>query len=167
MSLVTNIATAYRAPRVAFRRELGQLAEPRSLMIALLFCVLTYVSRMPEIAAISHLEGDDIDTRNGRYGAMFVSTILFAPLMMYFIAFLAHAVIRLFGGQATWGEARLALFWAALASSPLVLISGALKVFSPGAPFLVAQLLTAVVFLWQWAACIAVAEFGERVKEPA
>ncbi|MEM7437983.1 MAG: hypothetical protein AAF393_00180 [Pseudomonadota bacterium] len=167
MSLLTNIARAYRAPRQALASELAQLAEPRTLMIGMLFCLLTFVSRMPEIAAVSFAEGDDAETRNGRYGAMFVSTVLFAPLMMYFIAWVAHAVLRLIGGQATWAEARLAFFWAALVTVPLVLISGALKVFSPGPLFFVAQLLTAVVFLWQWATCIAATEFGERGSEPA
>ncbi|MBC6441839.1 MAG: hypothetical protein GDA53_01725 [Rhodobacteraceae bacterium] len=167
MSLVTNILRAYRAPRAALGNELAQLAEPRTLMIGILFCLLTFVARMPEVAAVSFAAGDDAATRNGRYGAMFVSTILFAPLMMYFIAGLAHALLRPFGGRATWGEARLVFFWATLVTAPLVLMSGALKVFSPGPAFLIAQLVTAMVFLWQWITCIAATEFGAHGSKPA
>lgn len=167
MSLVANIARAYRAPRDAFRAELAQLSEPRTLMFAVLFGLLTFVARMPEIAALSFVAEDDPATRNARYGSMFVACVIMLPLFMYLIGFVAHAVMRLFGGRASWAEARLAFFWSALVSAPLVLIGGALKVFSPGTAFMVAQLLTAVVFFGQWAMCIAVAEFGEHGQEPA
>lgn len=167
MSLVANIGQAYRAPRAAFRQELDRLREPRSLMIVVLFCLLSFIARMPEVSALSHLAEDDAETRSARFGAMFVATVLFAPLVLYVLGFVAHAILSLFGGRASWAEARLALFWSALVTSPLVLTGGVLKVFSPDVGFLVAQILTAVVFFWQWATCIAVSEFGMRHREPA
>lgn len=167
MSLVANIARAYRAPRVAFRAELAQMREPRTLMFAVLFGLLTFISQWPDISAVSFAAEDSPDVRNARYGSMFVATVMFLPLFMYLIGFLARAVVGLFGGRANWAEARLAFFWAALVTSPLVLIGGALEVFSPGPGFWVAQMLTAVVFFWQWATCIAVAEFGMSEGKPA
>lgn len=167
MSLVANIARAHRAPRQAFQIERARASEPRLVMFAVLFGVLTFVNRWPDISAISFLAEDTADIRNARYGSMFVSTVIFLPLVMYLIGLLAHAVMIPFGGRASWADARLAFFWSALVSSPLVLIGGALKVFSPGVGFLVAQALTAVVFFWQWATCIAVAEFGMHDGESA
>lgn len=167
MSLLADIGQAYRAPRAAMERQLSVVTEPRLLMFVVLFCVLSYVARLPEIAAISHLAEDDPDTRAARFGAMFVSTILMAPLLMYGVATLSHAILRLFGGRASWQEARLALFWAALVTVPLVLIGGVLKVFSPGSGILVATVLTAVVFFWQWVTCLAVVEFSRPAGEPA
>lgn len=167
MSLVSGILRAYAAPRQAFAAELARLSEPRSLMLVMLFCLLTYIARLPELAMTSALAGDDPATARGRYGAMFVATMMMAPMVLYGLAALSHLVLRPFGGQGSWASARLALFWSALVTAPLVLIGGALKVFSPGPAFLVVQLATAVVFFWQWAACLSVAEFGGRQKRPA
>lgn len=160
MSLVSDIGAAYRGPRREMANQLTLMTEPRILMLAFTFCLLTYVSRMPELSAISHMAEDDAATMQARFATLFVSSVIMAPLFLYLVAALSHLILRALGGQGTWQQARLALMWSALVTSPLVLISGVCKVFAPGPFFLVATGLTAVVFFWQWAACLAVVEFS-------
>ena len=164
MSLVKDIAAAYTGPRREMAHQLTLMTEPRILMLGFTACLLIYVSRMPELAAISHIEEDDPATMRARFATMFVSAVIMAPLFLYLVAALSHLILKFTGGQGTWQEARLALMWSILVSTPLVLISGACKVFAPQPVFLVASLLTTVIFFWQWASCLAVVEFGKTVK---
>lgn len=159
MSLVGDIARAYRAPVTAFKVQLGRAGEERILLFIFLFCFLSFIARLPDLARITALSNESIPL-SARVGAMFVSSVFMAPLMMYLIAALSHLVLRQFGGQGSWQLARLALSWAALVSVPLVLISGGAKVFAPGLPFSVATMLTGVVFLWQWVTALKVVEFS-------
>ncbi|GGA11844.1 YIP1 family protein [Neptunicoccus cionae] len=163
MSLLADIGAAYQRPRREMTHQVSIMTEPRILMLGFTACLLNYVSRMPDLAAISFLAEDDPAIMRARFATLFVSSVIMGPLFLYIIAALSHLVLRVFGGQATWQEARLALMWAALVASPLVLISGASKVFAPPSVFMVATLLTAVVFCWQWALCLATVEFPRRV----
>lgn len=158
MSLVGNIVRAYRAPAKTFGVQMVRAGEERILLFIFLFSFLSFVSRLPELMLINMNTGGETPLF-ARVAAMFVASVFMAPLMMYLLAALSHLVMRLFGGRGTWRLARLALAWAALVSAPLVLISGILKVFVPGPLFMVVTLLTAVVFLWQWAISLRAAEF--------
>lgn len=163
MSLVGEIVSAYRAPKQLMKVQLAKSGEERILLLALLFCFLTFIARLPELAFITGSLQSTVPF-SARVVAMFVSSVLMAPLMMYLVAAISHFVLRLFGARGTWREARLALMWAALVSVPLVLISGALKVLAPGLLFSVATLATGVVFLWQWVMCLQVVEFSPHEK---
>ncbi len=55
-----------------------------------------------------------------RVGAEFVSGVLMRGLAFYGVAALTGLIARAFGGAASWRETRTAVFWAALASSPVV-----------------------------------------------
>jgi hypothetical protein len=164
MSLIADIGAAYRGPHREMTHQLTLISEPRILMLAFTACMLSFVARMPDLAAISVLANDDPATMRGRFAAMFVASVIMAPLFLYLFAALTHLILRLFRGAATWQQARLALMWPVLVASPLVLISGACKVFAPQSFFLVATTLTAVIFCWQWVTCLAVVEYP-RQKE--
>ena len=52
---------------------------------------------------------------------------------LYALAALSHLVARAAGARGTWYDARLALFWALLAASPLWLLNGLVAGFvGPG-----------------------------------
>ncbi len=159
MSLIGDIARAYRAPAKAFKVQLQRAGEERILLFIFLFCFLSFVARLPDLARITALSHEPIPL-SARVGAMFVSSVFMAPLMMYLVAALSHLVLRMFGGKGSWRLARMALAWAALVTVPLVLISGGTKVFAPGLPFSIATALTGVVFLWQWVTALKVVEFS-------
>src|SRR5690625_3107221 len=71
---------------------------------------------------------------------------------------------RAFSGQGGWHEGRAAFFWAALVSSPVLLLSGLLPLAFPGAPGVAIGIGTQigpVFFAWALAQCYAEA-FGFR-----
>ena len=161
MSLVGDIARAYRAPKTTFKAQLAKSGEERILLFAFLFSFLSFIARVPELAWVTGTMESDVPL-SARVGAMFVASVFMAPLMMYLIAALSHLVLRPLGGKGNWQQTRLALMWSALVAVPLVLLGGALKVLAPGLPFSVATGVTGVVFLWQWAMCLQVVEFPSK-----
>jgi hypothetical protein len=80
-----------------------------------------------------------------------MAIVLILPLVAYGVAALSHLAARLLGGSATWFEARMALFWALLAVSPLWLLSGLVEGFiGPGPGLDITELLTLVAFVAVW-----------------
>lgn len=140
--------------------QLAKISEERILFYAFLFSFLNYLARLPNLSMIAATSSDL--QFSGLAIANFVSGVLMAPLVMYLLAALSHLVLRIFGGKASWREARLAMMWAALVSLPLILITGVLKVLVPDMPIWVAQMVTGMVFLWQWGKCLQVVEFSPR-----
>lgn len=130
MSLIRDIAATYRAPRAVMRRHLaaGQ-REDRALVYLMLGCGLIFLASWPKIAATAYL--DDAVPLDAAMGGALLGWLFLAPLALYGLAAFAHLVARLFGGQGTWYSARLALFWALLAASPLWLLNGLALGFAP------------------------------------
>src|SRR5690606_38235617 len=94
------------------------------------------------------LTGQDFDTMLG--GAL-MGWLFIMPLALYGLAALSHMVAMLMGGRATWWEARMALFWALLAASPLWLLWGLVAGFiGPGAGLDIVGLIALGAFLAIW-----------------
>jgi hypothetical protein len=100
-----------------------------------------------------------------RLGGALLGWVFIAPLTLYVLAAVVHGVARLFGGRASWYEARLALFWAFLASSPLWLLNGLVAGFvGPGPGQTLVGAAALLVFLFLWGAGLWEVETG---REPA
>ena len=164
MSILVDIGAAYRSPRREMDHQLSIMTEPRIMMLGLTYCALSFLAALPGLSAEVAQAGESNDVLYGRVGSLFIWRVFFALLMFYGIAALSHLILKLFKGQGTWMESRLALMWALMVSIPLVLISGICKVFAPPPVFLVASLFTTVVFFWQWVTCLAVVEFPRSAK---
>ncbi len=83
--------------------------------------------------------------------------------MLYALALLAHGLARLVGGQGSAYGARLALFWALLAASPLILLHGLVAGFiGPGPGLQGVGLIWCGVFLWFWLSGLREAEWSRR-----
>ncbi|MFY0691297.1 MAG: YIP1 family protein [Paracoccaceae bacterium] len=151
MSTVSAILRSYRAPRAVLKAHLDQGAgEERALAWVMTACVLFFVARLPGLAREVHLSGGD-PPFEALAGAAFVGTVMMAPLALYGLAALSHLVARVFGGQGRYVSARLALFWALLASVPLVLLQGLVAGFiGPGPELSLTSLLAFGVFLFIW-----------------
>ena len=93
-----------------------------------------------------------------RMVAAFLGVLALLPLF-YGLAALSRLVARAFGGRGSFFAARIVLFWAFLAATPLMLLRGLVAGLAGPGPGLVAvSVLVFAVFLWFWLAGLAVAE---------
>jgi len=75
--------------------------------------------------------------------------IFVLPLLAYGVAALLRLISRIFGAKADYYSARLAMFWALLASSPALVLAGMVKGFiGLGAANSIVGALWLLVFLW-------------------
>ncbi len=157
MAVTRDITATYRGPGRVVRRllEMGQ-REDRALAILMAGCVLVFIAQLPRLSREAHLTGQEL---NMLLGASLLAWVIIAPLLMYCIAALSHLVARLIGGKGGWYGARLALFWALLASGPVLLLHGLVAGFvGPGPARDGVGLLWLGVFLWFWIAGLRQAE---------
>jgi len=123
LSLVLDILRSYRTPRRVLRERIGtNVREDRALATLIAACVLIFVAQWPRLSREAFVD-DSIALDALMTGALF-GWVLVAPLAMYFLALISHAALKLAGSDASGYDARMALFWAFLASSPLWLLTG-------------------------------------------
>lgn len=159
MAVTTDIVASYRRPAQVMRRLLSHgTREDRALAMLMAGCVLAFLSQLPRLAREAHLSGEELNPMLG--GALF-AWLFIAPLMFYLIAALSHLVAKLFKGQGDWFGARLALFWAFLAASPLMLLNGLTAGFVGQGPALtLVGFVWFMAFLWIWLSSLKTAETG-------
>ncbi len=157
MSVVGDIVTAYRNPVavVAGQAEKG-VNEPQTLFFGMLFGFLSFLAQLPVLSVQADREGHPLFALAA---ANLVAFLFFLPLMLYLLAGLSHAILARFGGAASWAQSRRALFWSALVSAPLILLSGLAAPVLPHPLVVAVQLVTGAVFFWQWIACQFYFEF--------
>ncbi|OBY27328.1 YIP1 family protein [Leisingera sp. JC1] len=149
MSVTTDIPATYKGPRKVFARLLSMGArEDRLLVFLLAGCVLTFVAQMPKLAREAHLTGQEL---NMLLGGSLLALVFIAPLLLYVLALVAHWIARAMGGKGDAYRSRLALFWAFLAASPLMLLNGLVAGFIGAGPALtLVGILWCAVFFWFW-----------------
>lgn len=167
MPVTRDIVATYRGPRAVVRRLLAVgRREDRALAILMGGCLVAYVSQWPVYARQAHLDPEL--TLNDQMAGGLYACILVLPLLAYLIAALSHGVARLFGGQGSFYGARVALFWAFLAATPLMLLNGLVGGFvGPGPALTLVGLLWSGVFLWFWGSGLWVAEHDGTAEAPA
>jgi len=153
MSLTGDILRSYRSPgRVLRRQRAAGAGEEQALAYVIFACGLFFVARLPALARAAAPAGQEPSFAALASGA-FLGMVLMAPLFFYLIAGLSHAVARRLGGAGDWLGARLALFWALLAITPVVLLRAiVVQAFGPGRVAFAAGVVTAAIFLAIWGA---------------
>ena len=149
MPVTADITATYLRPARVMRRLLamGQ-REDRALIFLMAACVIVFIAQMPRLSRESHLTGQDL---NMLLGGALLGWLFLAPLFFYALAAVSHLLARLLGGQGDWYGARLALFWALLASTPMLLLHGLVAGFIGQGPQLQSVgLVWMVMFLWFW-----------------
>ncbi|TNF20338.1 MAG: YIP1 family protein [Rhodobacteraceae bacterium] len=157
MSVSQDIVATYRGPGTVVRRLLARgQREDRALAILMAGCLLVFVSQWPRLARQAHVDGSEL---NPLLGGALLAWLIIAPLIFYGLAAGSHLLAKPLGGRGSFFGARLALFWALLAASPLFLLNGLLAGFvGAGTGPRAVEFLTFVVFLWFWLAGLRAAE---------
>jgi hypothetical protein len=150
MAATRNILATYRAPgRVVAAIVAQGEREDRAVVYLMLGCLLVFVAQMPRLARQSYFTGEDLSML---MGATLMAWLFIMPLALYVVGWLTYLVARVLGSSITGFAARMALFWALLASCPLVLLWGLTAGFiGPGVEMTGVGALWCAVFLWFWA----------------
>ncbi len=151
MPVTSDIVATYKGPRRVFRRLLQMGArEDRALAILMAGCVVMFISQMPRLARQAYLNDEEL---NPLLGGSLMAWVFIAPLILYALAFISYLLTRAIGGKGSGFAARLALFWALLAASPVVLLHGLVTGFvGPGIQQNIVGFVWLLLFLWFWLA---------------
>ncbi|MEP2782096.1 MAG: YIP1 family protein [Pseudoruegeria sp.] len=161
MPVSSDIVRSYVAPRKVLRRQFrAGVGEEQALAYVMIACFLFFIAQLPALSRAVYLMPDGPEFTTRAVGA-FVGGVFFAPLFFYALAAISRLVSKLFGGRGTWLRARIALFWALLVVSPLVLLRGLVAGFigAGQAESLVAALV-GIMFLIVWILGLIEAEKG-------
>jgi len=147
MAVTRDIVEAHLRPRRVMARllRMGQ-REDRVLAMLMGGCIILFVSQWPYRARQAHFTGETLTDyiQHDAVGLIFV-----LPLLAYGVAALLRLISRIFGAKADYYSARLAMFWALLASSPALVLAGMVKGFiGLGAANSIIGALWLLVFLW-------------------
>lgn len=151
MSVLRDIAATYGGPHKVVARHMSDgVREDRALLYILLAGILLFVARAPSEARLAHFDPEGVPLMARLYWDA-LAFIFIVPLMLYIVAGVVGVVLRLFGWKGGFFGSRLALFWALLAASPLVLLNGLVAGFiGPGTQQQIVAGLWLVVFVWFW-----------------
>lgn len=160
MPVTSDIAASYRRPRAVMRGLLAlPVNEGRALAIAMAGCVVVFIGQWPRLAREAHMTGQELNSLLA--GALF-AWVFIMPLVLYVLSALSLVVLKLSGARTSGYRCRLALFWAVLAASPLILLIGLVAGFvGPGAGLQLVGLLWLVIFMWFWISNLLEAGWGE------
>ncbi|WP_187430653.1 hypothetical protein ROLI_021040 [Roseobacter fucihabitans] len=157
MAVTRNITATYRNPSKVMRGllSLGP-REDRALAYLMAACLIVFIAQMPRLARQAHIEGSELDML---MGASLMAWVFIAPLMLYTLAAISHLMAKLFRGKGSHYGARLALFWALLAASPLMLLNGLVAGFiGPGLELQLVGMAWFGAFMWFWIGGLIAAE---------
>ncbi|QDL92947.1 hypothetical protein FDP22_14845 [Paroceanicella profunda] len=166
-TLLGRVLAGYGGVRASFRMEEERRPqESRLLFYAMLAMTVVFVARLPALVRdIPPPQPGADDPGPAFVGALFVSHVLFGPLMLYVLAAVSHVVSGWLGGQGSHYASRLALFWALLLVAPLTLVAGMINSLARMGGVDLAELPSAVaslVSLWFWSLCLTEAERFEH-----
>ncbi len=149
MPVTRDIVASYKGPGKVMRRllELGE-HEGRALAILMAACAVTFIGQWPRLAREAHITGQEL---NPLLGGALLGLVFIAPLLFYALAFVVFLICRAFGRKISGYGSRLALFWALLAASPLLLLWGMVAGFiGQGPAMTLVGAIWCVIFLWFW-----------------
>lgn len=149
MSVTGSILASWRRPRQVVRGLLARgRSEPFAFSLLVTFLILAFVAQWPRAARVTALAPETpLSPQLLAIGLALLATI---PLW-YGLAALSALAAPALGGQRDWYGARLALFWALVATSPLVLLHGLIVgTLGAGGQAHVVGMVVLAGFVFQW-----------------
>lgn len=127
MAVSSDIIRTWRSPRAVMRDLLamGQ-REDRAVAYLMAGCLLIFIAQWPRLSRVAFLTGDEFD-RLVAYELL--SWLIIWPLVLYLVAAIIHLARWVICRKGAPWTARLALFWAVLAASPMGLLYGLMAGF--------------------------------------
>ncbi|MGJ8624072.1 MAG: YIP1 family protein [Yoonia sp.] len=156
MAVTNDIARTWRRPRAVIRDLLNQgRREDRAIAYLMISCFLIFVAQWPRLsrkaAGFDLPAGAEVPELDRLMAYEFLAWLMIWPLFLYLLAGLTHMIARAFGGKGTGYGARLALFWALLATVPALLLHGLMAgLVGPGPQTNLIGVVWLVAFLWIW-----------------
>jgi hypothetical protein len=160
MTVTGDILATWQRPRLVFRAKLDAgPRDDRALAILIGACLMLFVAQWPALSRAATL--DPSVPLDARIGGALMATLFILPPVLYALAAASHVIARLLGGRGSYYGARLALFWALLCLTPLVLLHGMVAGFlGAGMQSLAVGLVVFAAFLWLWMTLLVEAERG-------
>ena len=121
MAILSDIARGWRDPAGLARAKLGQ-GEGAALAVLMGSCGMLFVAQWPRLAREAHLKPEV--PLEALLGAALLGLVFVLPLFFYGLAAVSQIVTRAFGLRISGYGARVALFWALLCLTPLLLLHG-------------------------------------------
>jgi len=159
MAVTSDIVESWRRPRTVLRRHLERgVSEPFAFSLLFVFLLIAFIAQYPVAARETAMNPDKpLSAQLLAVGLGLLATI---PVF-YLLAAASRLVGRLSGGRGSWYGARLALFWALVTVTPLVLLVGLVAgMIGPGPQLTATGLVAFAGFLFQWIMGLSVVEQG-------
>lgn len=164
MAVTTQILRSYTRPRAVMRRLVaanrgGDRPEARGFVYLLAGLLIIFISQVPDLTGVGVAQGglsggltgaDGPPPADARLAITLFAWLFVWPLILYLLAGLSHLVARGLGGKGQGVDARMALFWAVLAVSPLFLLRGMASVSQSVEGVMVVNYAIALAFFWIW-----------------
>lgn len=153
MAVLADIARGWRDPAGLARSKLGQ-GEGSALAAVMGACALLFVAQWPRLAREAYAQPDV--PLDARLGAALMGIVFVLPLILYGFAAISQLAARAFGIRISGCGARVALFWAMLCLTPLLLLHGlGVGFLGQGAAVTLLGLLVVAGFVYLWMRMLA------------
>jgi len=149
MSVTKDIVAGWRSPRAVIARHYARpQSEPYAFTFLVTFIVVTFIARWPVAGRESFYQPDvPLAQRLLANGLGLLALIPF----WYLLAALSTWVTRVSGRQISYYDGRLALFWALVMVTPLVLLQGLVEgMIGPSPGLSAVSIITGAAFLFFW-----------------
>ncbi|MFD1880868.1 hypothetical protein [Paracoccus pacificus] len=162
-SIVLRVLRTWVQPARVLRGIARQGVSEAGLIVMLIGALaVLLVAQLPMHARAAQL--DPAVPFQARLGGALVAVMFMMPLIAYAVAWLAGVIMRLAGRPITGLSSRLALFWALLAVSPAMLLSGLLAgLVGPSLGLTVTNIICGVAFATFWITGLCVLSAPKQV----
>ncbi len=157
MALTSDIVATYKGPSKVIGRFLAQgRNEVRALLFVLIAGVLMFIAAAPYQAREAQLNpAGPLEARLYWSAFLFIFII---PLLLYGLAALIWVVTKVARMPVSGFEVRFTLFWALLASAPVMLLFGLVAgLIGQGVQLQLVSFIWLAVFGWFWISGLLVA----------